>query len=136
MPEVSTFRLYVLRAAYLLIAGGLAIMVWPKLLSHTNEWALKYGDTVSLLAGVQLLSILGIRYPLKMLPVLMFELVWKTVWLLTIALPLWRADQIDARTAESVEACVFGVVVCLVAIPWHYAYRHYVRAPGERWKAA
>ena len=135
-PEVSTFRLYVLRAAYLLIAVGLAFMVWPKLLSHTNEWAVMHGDTVSLLAGVQLLSILGIRYPLQMLPVLMFEFVWKTVWLLTIALPLWRADQIDAGTAESVEACVFGVVVCLVAIPWPYAYRHYVAAPGERWKSA
>lgn len=130
------FRLYVLRAAYLLIAVGLAFMVWPKLLNHTNEWAVKHGDTVSLLAGVQLLSILGIRYPLQMLPVLMFEFVWKAVWLLTIALPLWRAGQIDSGTAESIEACVFGVVVCLVAIPWPYAYRRYVLAPGERWKPA
>jgi len=135
MPEVSMFRLYVLRAAYLLLAVGLAIMVWPKLLSHTAEWAIQHGDTVSLLAGVQLLSVLGIRYPLKMLPVLIFELVWKSVWLMTIALPLWRAGQIDAGTAESVEACVFGVVICLIAIPWPYAYVHYIRAPGEKWKA-
>ena len=134
MTDVSTFRLYLLRGAYLVIAVGLAFMVWPKLLSHTPEWAIKHGDTVSLLAGVQLLSLLGIRYPLKMLPLLLFEFVWKSVWLLTIALPLWRAGQIDAGTAESVEACVFGVVLCLIAVPWPYTYAQYVRAQGERWK--
>ena len=31
MSEVSTFRLYLLRAMYLLIAVGLAIMIWPGL---------------------------------------------------------------------------------------------------------
>lgn len=44
MPEVATFRLYILQAAYLLIAIGLALMVWPRLINHTADWALKYGD--------------------------------------------------------------------------------------------
>jgi len=95
MPEVSTFRLYVLRAAYLLIAVGLALMVWPSLINHTADWALKHGSTFGLLAGIQVLAMLGIRYPLKMIPLLLFELVWKAIWLITIALPLWRAGQID-----------------------------------------
>ena len=56
------------------------------------DWALKHGDTFGLLAGIQVLAMLGIRYPLKMIPLLLFELVWKAVWLVTIALPLWRAN--------------------------------------------
>lgn len=67
MSEVSTFRLYVLRAAYLLIAVGLALMVWPRLINHTADWALKHGDTFGSLAGIQVLAMLGIRYPLKMI---------------------------------------------------------------------
>src|SRR5579859_4513072 len=105
MSEVSAFRLCVLRAAYALIAVGLAFMVWPKMIQHTGAWALKYGDTFGLLAGVQILAMLGIRYPLKMLPLLFFELTWKSIWLLAIALPLWRANQIDPGTAESIQAC-------------------------------
>ena len=134
MNEVSTFRLYLLRAAYLLIAAGLGLMVWPKLVNHTAVWALKKGDTFGLLSGVQVLAMIGIRYPLKMLPLLFFELIWKSLWLLTIALPLWRTDQIDPGTAESIKACVLGVVVSLIAIPWPYTVANFVRAPGDRWK--
>jgi hypothetical protein len=133
MPQVSTFRLYVLRAAYLLIAVGLALMVWPRLINHTDDWALRRGDTFGLLAGIQVLAMLGIPYPIKMIPLLLFELVWKAIWLVTIALPLWRGGQIDPGTADSVNACVMGVVVSLIAIPWPYFVAAYVKAPMDRW---
>ena len=134
MPEVSTVRLFVLRATYLLLAVGLGLMIWPRLISHTTAWALKNGDTFGLLSGVQILAILGLRYPLKMLPLLLFELTWKSIWLITIALPLWRANEIDAGTAESIKACGMGVIICLVAIPWSYVLVKFVREPGDRRK--
>jgi hypothetical protein len=133
MPEVSTFRLYILRAAYLLIAVGLALMVWPRLINHTADWALRRGDTFGLLAGIQVLAMLGILYPLKMIPLLLFELVWKAIWLVAIAMPLWSAGQIDPGTAESIKACVMGVVVSVIAIPWPYFMAAYVKAPMDRW---
>lgn len=133
MNDVSLIRLYVLRLAYLIIAVGLGLMIWPKLISHTSEWALRHGNAVGMLSGVQILALVGIRYPLKMLPLLFYELVWKTCWLLFVGLPLWRAGEVNAATAESIEACIFGVVLCLIAIPWKYAYVEYVRTPGSRW---
>lgn len=136
MTEVTTFRLYLLRATYLLIAVGLAFMVWPGLIYHTNAWAPKNGDTFGLLAGIQVLAVVGIRYPLKMLPLLLFELTWKSIWLVTIAFPLWRADQIDPGTFESIQACAMGVVICAIAIPWPYVLAHFVREPGDRWVPA
>lgn len=134
MSEVSTLRLYVLRAAYALLAIGLAQLVWPSLIRHSHEWALANGDTFALLAGIQVLAMLGVRYPIKMLPLLFFEFTWKVIWLIAIALPLWRADRIDPATAESIFACLFGVVVCLIAIPWPYAWAKFVREPGDRWR--
>lgn len=136
MATVSITRLYVLRAAYLFIAVGLAFLVWPVLFSHSSEWALKHGDVFGLLAGVQVLAMVGIRYPLKMIPLLLFELIWKSTWLLAIALPLWRAGQLDAATSESIFACVMGVVISLVAIPWPWVYANYVKAPADPWKPA
>lgn len=135
MSDVSTFRLYLLRALYLLIVLGLGFVIWPGLVHHSNTWAVKYGDTSSLLAGVSVLALLGIRYPLKMLPLLLFEFTWKSIWLIAIALPLWRANQIDANTAESVQACLMGVALVPIAIPWPYVLENYVKKPGDRWSS-
>ena len=86
MTEVSLFRLYALRAGYVLIVTGLAATVWPLLINHSPHWPLMNSVVCSLLAAVSVLAAVGIRYPLQMLPVLIFELLWKTIWLSAIAL--------------------------------------------------
>ena len=133
MADVSLFRLYALRAVYLLIAVGLASTIWPLLLNHSPTWPLMNGVVCSLLAGVSVLAAVGIRYPLQMLPVLLFELVWKSIWLMTVALPLWSANAIDARAMETVRDCVLAVVL-IPLIPWRYVLTNYVRKPGDRWR--
>ena len=134
MSEVSTLRLYLLRATYLLIVVGLGFVIWPGIVHHRSAWALRYGDTSSLLAGVSALAVLGIRYPLKMLPLLLFELTWKSIWLIAIALPLWHANQIDPETWESIKACGMGVVIMPIVIPWSYVLANFVKQPGDRWR--
>jgi hypothetical protein len=82
-----------------------------------------------------LLAALGIRYPLQMLPVLLFELVWKTIWLIIIGFPLRSADAFTAATASTWNDNIAGIVICLVVIPWGYVYANYVKKPGDRWRA-
>jgi hypothetical protein len=131
---VSPLRLYVMRAMYLLIAVGLAIMIWPLLLLATPEVEHMRGVVWSLLGAVGLLAVLGIRYPLQMLPLLLFELVWKTIWILAIGLPLRLAGELEGGNAQTWIDCVSGVVLCLVAIPWGYVFDRYVRRAGDPWR--
>jgi hypothetical protein len=131
ITDVSTFRLYLMRATYLLIAVGLSVEIWPQILNHPMAM---HGATSSLLAGMSLLAVVGLRYPLKMLPLLMFELVWKSIWLIAIAYPLWSANQMDADVWDSVTACAMGVVIMPIAIPWAYVWENYVKASGNRWR--
>jgi len=133
MTEISLWRLYLLRGAYLLIFVGLALMIWPNFIHHREGWPLMNSVVSALLAGVSVLAALGLRYPLRMLPVLLFELVWKTIWLIAVALPLWRAGQLDADTMETVRDCLFTVVL-IPLIPWDYVIANYVRKPGDRWR--
>src|SRR6202000_804489 len=86
--EVSLLRLYVLRAVYLMIAGLMGTQIWP-LLFHHRHWELMHGVAVCMLAAGTGFSVLGLRYPLKMLPLLFVEMVWKAAWLLSVAYPLW-----------------------------------------------
>jgi len=134
MPEVevSLFRLYLLRAMYAFILWGLAVFIWPPIIHHSAKWAVRYGVENCLLGTVAVLAALGIRYPLKMLPVLFFEMIWKAIWLIAIAYPLWTTHQIDAETSETVGACLMGVIVPIV-IPWRYVFENYIRAKGDRW---
>ena len=133
--DVPLWRLYLLRALYLFIVVGLGAMIWPTLLSHNAGWPLMNSVVSALLAGVSVLSLIGLRYPLKMLPILMFEFVWKAIWLLAVALPLWSAGALDERAAQSVIDCLVGVVLVPIAMPWRYVWSEYVVRPGERWRA-
>lgn len=133
MSQVSLFRLYLLRAVYLLIGAGLLVQVWPRILWPTAGQDLMQGVVNCMLGAFCMLALLGIRYPLRMLPVLLWELAWKALWLLVVALPQWRAGTMDEDTAATAFACLVGVVVPLV-LPWRYLFERYLRAPGDRWR--
>jgi hypothetical protein len=90
----------------------------------------------SVLGAVSLLALLGVRYPVKMLPLLFFELIWKSIWVLAFGLPLWLDHKLDANTAETLFACLMGIVLVPIAIPWGYVFQHYFGAPGDRWRGA
>jgi len=135
-PEVSTFRLYLLRAMYVFTVVGLAIEKLPALLHPAT---LSPGDSVilSVLGATALLAVLGIRYPLKMLPLLFFELVWKTIWILVFGLPLFLSGGLDPNVSfggtETLIACIVGVVLVPIAVPWGYIFKQYLKVPGDRW---
>jgi hypothetical protein len=132
-PEVSLFRLYTLRAAYLVMAAGLGVFVWPAVIHHTSEFAITAGVRVALLAGLGATAALGLRYPVQMLPILLFELTWKAIYLIAFALPLWSAHQITAAVAEDIRA-VAMVVILIPLIPWRYVFAQYALKRGDRWK--
>ena len=132
MNDVSTFRLYLLRGTYLLITVGLALEVWPQMIAGVDSQRLAQGTVTCMLFALSVLAILGLRYPLKMLPLLFFEMTWKSAWLLTVALPRWSSGRMDDGTRESAIACLMGVIFPIV-IPWGYVVRHYLRAGGDRW---
>ena len=133
MSEVSTFRLYLMRAMYLLIFVGLGSEIWPIIIHHAKPWDLMHGVACSLLAALSAMMALGIRYPLQILPMLLFELLWKAIWLLAVGLPLWSAHQLDPDTMDTFKACLMGVVLCLIVIPWPYVLANYLKKTGDRW---
>jgi hypothetical protein len=132
-PEVSLVRLYTLRAAYLLLAVGLGRFIWPAVIHHTNQFAATEGVRFGLLAGLGLTAALGLRYPVQMLPLLLFELTWKAIYLIAFALPLRSAHQIDAAVEEDISACLMAIIF-VPLIPWRYVFAHYVLKQGDRWK--
>ncbi|MFZ6649399.1 hypothetical protein ACO0LO_26980 [Undibacterium sp. TJN25] len=132
MNEVSLIRLYLLRGMYLLVVVGLGIVVLPGVIHHDTPWTPSGGVVQCMLAAFWFLSLLGLRYPLQMLPVLLWELLWKTTWLIVVAAPLWSAGKLDDPSFAMVSDILWVVIVPFV-IPWHYVFSRYVQQRGDRW---
>jgi hypothetical protein len=126
---VSLLRLYILRVMYLVLVLGLGAMIVPEILNHEIT---SRGVIAALLGAVWLLAILGLRYPLEMLPLLMFELAWKSIWMAFYGLPQWIAGRHPPTFAEDMFNIAFGALL-LVVIPWGYVWRKFVKRPGARW---
>jgi hypothetical protein len=132
MNDVSLLRLYLLRAMYLLIVVGLGAVIWPEVLHRQQLWERNEGVVACMLAAFSLMALLGLRYPLQMLPVLFWEMAWKLLWLFNEALPRWLNGTIDDSIARTAMDCSLVLLIPLV-IPWGYVYQHYLRKPGDRW---
>ena len=132
--SLPTWRLNVMRLGYLLMVVGLALTKGPLFVQGTVASLPVYeGVVAALLGSMALLAFLGLRYPVQMLPLLIFESLWKLIWLAAVAAPhLARGDM--SSQMSSVLSSVSLVVVILAVTPWDYVWKRYVRAPGDPWR--
>ena len=88
------------------------------------------GVVICLLTAMSLLAFLGLRYPARMLPILLFEVAWKVIWMAIVAVPHLVAGDINAAVSDVLFSCSF-VVVIVAVIPWGHVWRRYVRTAGD-----
>ena len=127
---MSLARLYVLRAFYLILIVGGFFVVLPAL---TDPEPTGHGMFPSMLAVLWVCALIGLRYPLQMLPILLFEFASKIVWLIAYALPQWTAGARAPQSREDLLAVGAGLLLLAAVIPWTYLYRHYLQRPAARW---
>ena len=132
---LSLPRLYILRIGYLVMGVGLAITKWPLVINHEGPWQATEGAVLAMLVALSLLSFLGLRYPVQMLPILLFESLWKLFWFAAVALPLWISGQLDPASLELASRNLW-VVIILAVTPWGYVVTQYVTKRGDRWRLA
>lgn len=129
---VALWRLYGLRAGYLLLAVGLGVQVWPGILADHAKWVLMEGVVQCMLGAISLLALLGLRYPMRMLPLLFFEMVWKMLWLGFVAAPRLIEGRMDEGTWSTLSACLL-VVIFPIVMPWRQVIGLFFTTRGDRW---
>lgn len=121
--SLTTARLNLMRAGYLFIGLGLVIAKWP-LLGTASGRPLYEGVTLSMLTAMSILALLGLRHPVRMLPILLFETLWKLIWLSLVALPETLGAGPDTETIEVMVNCSL-VVVVIAVVPWRHVWARY-----------
>ncbi len=132
-PLVPLWKTWGLR----LFFAGLVFVIgkWQliSILGGPSEWTSWQGVGHSLLLALAILSIGGMFRPLTFLPIMLFEIVWKTVWLSAVALPLWMAGE-QIPGVVSVQGSIIGTGLIIICVPWKYVWWRYFTQAIEPWR--
>jgi hypothetical protein len=105
---------------------GLGIILFPNTVRSIFGWPsqdpIVFGICGSVWVAFGLLSILGLRSPLKISPILLLQLSYKVVWFIGVLLPVLIAGRFQVYMMAY--AVFFAVYIMgdLMAIPFSYVF--------------
>jgi hypothetical protein len=131
MSQGKNVRWAWLRGMYIytiVVAGGLGlgIIIMPEatrsMLGWPSQGPIVLGIIGSLYVSFLLLSILGLRSPLKFSPVLLLQLGYKVVWFIGIILPIVLRAKFPSYAIVQVVIFATYIIGDLIAIPFWYVF--------------
>jgi hypothetical protein len=123
---VPRINIYLLRLLFTLMFLFLSYESWAHILTHRGPWNNANAAAWCMWGSYSVISLIGILRPLKMLPIVLFEVVYKVAWLLVVAYPLWMKHELIGSPAEGMTRVFVWVVFPIVAMPWRYFFRTHV----------
>ncbi len=123
---VWPINVYVLKLFFLLMFLFVARDAWTVLLNHKGHWNPEIAVAWCSIAAYTTLSGLGIFHTLRMLPIMLFMIFYKSLWLFFVAYPLWSGGALAGSEAEG-WAQTFGLVIIpIIFTPWVYVFKTYI----------
>ena len=83
---------------------------------------ISFGICGSVYVAFGLLSLLGLRSPLKYVPILLLQLCYKLIWSIGVALPLLITGQFPSYAVSNAIIWVTFIIGDLIAIPFAYLF--------------
>ena len=123
---VRPINIYLLRVLYFLMFTFVGLDSWTSIINHRGPWDHVRAVAFCVWAAYSTLSFLGLIHPLKWLPIVIFMIFYKSLWLIVVAYPLWRANALAGSPAEAMTHVFMWVPVPIIAVPWKYVFETYV----------
>lgn len=123
---VFKINIYLLRVLFFLMFFFLGRDAWAHILNANGSWSPAEAVAWCVWASYAVLSVIGIFRPLKMLPLVMLEILYKRLWLVVVAYPLWAANQLVGSPAEKMTYTFLWVILPITAMPWKYMFETYI----------
>jgi hypothetical protein len=123
---VRPIEVYGLRIVFLLMFLCVGFDSWSALFAHQGPWDPLRGAALCMFAGYSLLAGIGVLRPLRMLPIMVFMVIYKSIWLMVVAYPLWTNGTLIGSPIEPMARIFIWVVVPMLLVPWGYFGRRFV----------
>lgn len=106
---------------------GLGMIVIPGMMKSTFNWPVAepviFGIVGSVYLTFGILSIFGLRSPLKFVPVLLTELFYKSIWFIGVMLPLLITGQFPVYALPIVIIFATFIIGNIIAIPFSLFFK-------------
>ncbi|MCG7551444.1 hypothetical protein [Pseudoalteromonas sp. Of7M-16] len=132
-PKVALWKTWGLRIIFAAMVIVLGSKQLNYLLEGASQWSNWRGLGHSMLFTLAILAIGGVFRPLAFLPVMIYEMAWKIVWLAVVALPPFIAGQ-EIPSIVNAKASLIGICVLIILVPWKYVWWRYFMQPIEPWR--
>lgn len=123
---IPPINIYLMRVIYTLMLVFLGKDSWTTILTHQGDWAPLDALAWSVWAAFASFGLLGILQPVRMVPILLLEIFYKSIWLVIVAYPLWAHNRLTGSPAEGMTSAFAWVLLPIVAVPWPYVVRTFV----------
>ncbi|MFZ5565327.1 MAG: hypothetical protein ACOZBW_14915 [Thermodesulfobacteriota bacterium] len=104
--------------AGMILAPGLS----QRLFGMGDQDPIFFGIAASIWLAFGVMSAFGLRSPLKFLPVLCMQLLYKSVWVIGVIVPLVATGRLPDYSGFIIVIMVSYIVGDLIAIPFHYVF--------------
>lgn len=105
---------------------GLGMILMPKtyssMLNLPVQEPINFGILGSVYLAFGIISILGLRSPLKFVPVLMVEITYKTIWFIGVIFPLILKGQFPQYALINTIIFATFIIGNAIAIPFKYLF--------------
>ena len=131
MPEDFKIRWGWLKIMYIYTivnAGGfgLGMVFVPDLvismLKFPNQDPIVFGAFGCMLISSGILGIFGLRSPLKFVPLLLFQLFYKSIWFVAVLIPFLLVNEMQMYVVVFVLIFASYIIGDLIAIPFSYIF--------------
>jgi hypothetical protein len=124
---VRPINIHLLRVLYFLMLVFIASEAWTTILSHQGPWDHVRAVAWCVWAAYTSLAVFGLINPLRWLPIVIFMIFYKTLWLIVVAYPLWRSGTLAGSPADEMAHVFIAAPFLVVIVPWKYVFEKYVR---------
>ena len=122
---VRPFHVFMLRLFYFLAAAFVATWAWRTLLTHEGPWEQYRSVMICVWAAYPTLMAIGLIHPVRMLPIMLFTVFYKALWLGIVAYPMYKAGTLTPSALQMAKD--FSLLpLAIVAVPWGYAFRTFL----------
>ncbi len=129
---VPRINIYLLRILFTLMFVFLTYDSWSHILNHKGAWDVANAAAWCMWGSYSVISFIGILRPLKMLPIILFEIIYKTTMLIIVSYPLYVKNELIGSPAEGMTRMFVWVVIPIVAMPWRYFFRNFILKPKNK----
>ncbi|WP_373519684.1 hypothetical protein [Pricia sp.] len=131
-PDYQNFQgvrpvcIYVLRTYFALMFFVMGYTAWTEVITHIGGWEPIGAVTWCVWAAYATISFVGIYNTLKMLPIAVFMVFYKALWLIAVAYPLWATDSLKGSPPEDLAGIFIWAMVAVPFVPWKHFFLNYV----------